>query len=249
MSDNTTTDNIRRCWKCLTVGDAVDRGHGWLHCPVCDQIVGHVVPPAELPEYLKPPRHAADVPAAYIFTAEAPAFDKPKWDALMRGEVEPDFVIRPSPSVLDFMEPPGQKPTNPKTLMGRQKLSLLSVVPPASIICEAEAMHYGAFEAPRKDGTKGYGPFNWRDDPVEMMIYLDAMLRHALALIDGEDFDPDSGKSHLGHAKACLGIIADAKENGTLIDDRPKVRKGAAARMLAQWKEAHHMTNLNGETK
>jgi hypothetical protein len=129
--------------------------------------------------------------------------------------------------------------TNPKTLMGRQKLSVLSVVPPASILREAEAMHYGAYQAARKDGTKGYGPYNWRDDPVEVMIYVDACMRHLFAFVDGEGADPESGVSHLGHAKACLGIIADADANGTLIDNRPAVRKSAASSLLNRWK-LHH---------
>jgi hypothetical protein len=221
------SNNIRRCWKCLTIGDAVDRRHGWLHCPICDQVVGHVPATPEVPEYLKPPRHAMEVPPAYVYTADAPSFADIGWNI-------------PGANA----EPPA--PTNPKTLMGRQKLSMLSVVPPASIICEAEAMHYGAFEAPRKDGQKGYGPYNWRDDPVEMMIYIDACLRHLLALVDGEELDRDSGKPHLGHAKACLGIIADAQENSTLIDDRPAVRKGAASSMLAIWKR---LQSTQGEPK
>ena len=129
--------------------------------------------------------------------------------------------------------------TNPKTLMGRQKLSVLSVVPPASILREAEAMHYGAHLAPRKDGTKGYGPYNWRDDPVEVMIYVDACMRHLFAYVDGEGTDPESGVTHLGHAKACLGIIVDAEANGTLIDNRPAVRKSAASSLLNRWK-LHH---------
>lgn len=129
--------------------------------------------------------------------------------------------------------------TNPKTLMGRQKLSVLSVVPPASILREAEAMHYGAHLAPRKGGTKGYGPYNWRDDPVEVMIYVDACMRHLFAYVDGEGTDPESGVTHLGHAKACLGIIVDAEANGTLIDNRPAVRKSAASSLLNRWK-LHH---------
>lgn len=129
--------------------------------------------------------------------------------------------------------------TNPKTLMGRQKLSVLSVVPPASILREAEAMHYGAYQAARKDGTKGYGPYNWRDDPVEVMIYVDACMRHLFAYVDGEGTDPESGVTHLGHAKACLGIIVDAEANGTLIDNRPAVRKSAASSLLNRWK-LHH---------
>jgi hypothetical protein len=194
-------------------------------------------------------------PAKVVFERpEAPVEFKTYDEYVASFPEDPTLHHKPK---LDFMEPPGHKPkvvesydpstksatvTNPKTLMGRQKLSMLSVVPPASIICEAEAMHYGAFEAPRKDGKKGYGPYNWRDDPVEMMIYVDACLRHIFAIVDGEEFDPDSGKPHLGHAKACLGIIADAKENGTLIDDRPKVRNRVASSMLACWKKLQSLT-------
>ena len=32
---------------------------------------------------------------------------------------------------------------------------------------------------------------------------------------------PDSKAHHLGHARACLGILLDAMANGCLEDDRP----------------------------
>lgn len=119
---------------------------------------------------------------------------------------------------------------NPKDAIGRRKLAILSVVPPASIIHEARAMTFGAFHA-GTDG-KGYGPFNWRDQPVTLSVYLDAIERHLLAFVDGEDVAGDSKVHHLAHVKAGCGIILDAMENGSLIDDRPKV-KGTASALLA----------------
>lgn len=137
--------------------------------------------------------------------------------------------------VKDVGATPSQMPvTNPKTFMGKRKLPMFSVVSPASMIYEADAMRYGAFEAPRVDGTKGYGPFNWRDNPIEASVYVDAAARHIMAWQDGEDLASDSLIHHLAHAKATIGIIIDALENGTLIDDRPKVRSGVASRLLAE---------------
>jgi hypothetical protein len=123
---------------------------------------------------------------------------------------------------------------NPKTLMGRRKVPMLSVIPPASLIYEAEAMNYGAFEAVRADGSKGYGPFNWRDQPIEAGVYVDACIRHLLQWWDGEECADDSGVHHLGHAKATLGILIDAIENDTWIDTRPKVKKMRASKMLKE---------------
>lgn len=134
--------------------------------------------------------------------------------------------------------------TNPKTLMGNQKVPILSVVPPASIIAQATAMRYGAFLAPRADGKKGYGPYNWRDQPVEAHSYVDAAMRHLMQWFDGDDYEiirDDESRaidmvSHLGFALATIGIIVDAQANDTLIDTRPKVRKMAASNMLKDHK-------------
>ncbi len=115
--------------------------------------------------------------------------------------------------------------TNPKDLIGVTKVPLFSVVPPASLIYEGLAM---------QDGARKYGPFNWRSKKVILSIYLDALGRHVLAFVDGEEFAADSKKPHLAHAKACLGIIIDAMETGNLIDDRPP--RGPAADLLERWK-------------
>lgn len=109
---------------------------------------------------------------------------------------------------------------DPKEAYGNRKVPL-GFVPAASVIYEADAFAVGA---------EKYGPYSWREKPVAAMTYAHAALRHIYAWIDGEDIDPESGKPHLGHAKACMGILADAIETGNLIDNRPVA--GEAGRML-----------------
>jgi Domain of unknown function (DUF5664) len=111
--------------------------------------------------------------------------------------------------------------TNPKDAIGVKKAPL-RLVPPALAIRTAEAMALGA---------EKYGPFNWRSTDVRLTVYLEALLRHVFAYMDGEDFDPESGKLHLSHASACLAIVFDAGAIGRLIDDRPVA--GPAAALLA----------------
>lgn len=101
--------------------------------------------------------------------------------------------------------------TNPKDLIGIKK-PRLSLVPPVSILYEALAM---------QDGAEKYGPYNWRVKKVQASIYVDALKRHLDAWFDGEENAEDSKVPHLGHAKACLGILIDAQETGNLVDDRP----------------------------
>ena len=122
--------------------------------------------------------------------------------------------------------------SNPKTLMGRTKIPMLSVIPPTALIYLGMAMKYGAYEAPKKDGTHGYGPYNWREQPIEAMVYVDAALRHILAYVDGSWLDPDSNKPHLAHAMATLAILVDAIENNKALDDRPCERSGVAEKLM-----------------
>lgn len=110
---------------------------------------------------------------------------------------------------------------NPKDALGIKKAPL-RFVPWALRILAAPAMALGAHK---------YGPFNWRTKPVKLTVYLEAIDRHLAAFADGQDNDPESGASHLSHAAACLGIIADAQALGNLIDDR--FEPGPAADMLA----------------
>lgn len=116
--------------------------------------------------------------------------------------------------------------TNPKDLLGIKKVQL-NLVPASSIIYQALAM---------EDGSRKYGSFNWRSNKVIASIYVAAAMRHLLAWNDErEELAADSGKPHLGHALACIGIIVDALETGNLVDDRPL--PGAAAKLIAKWEK------------
>jgi hypothetical protein len=117
-----------------------------------------------------------------------------------------------------------QIPPNPKQLYGDKKLPL-HWVPPAALCALAKALG---------EGGRKYGPYNWRDQPVEVMTYVGGTLRHLAAWVDGEEIDPDSaeGKKHLDGAIASLAILIDAIESGYAIDNRPK--PGAAPKMLLQ---------------
>lgn len=109
---------------------------------------------------------------------------------------------------------------NPKDLVGAKKAPL-RYVPPALAIGAAPAMEEGALK---------YGPFNWREQPVSMVTYIEAIERHLNALKDGQDNAADSGHSHLGHIAANVSILLDAKAYGSLLDDR--FHPGPAADML-----------------
>ncbi|KKM68294.1 hypothetical protein LCGC14_1462350, partial [marine sediment metagenome] len=110
--------------------------------------------------------------------------------------------------------------SNPKEKVGLTKPQM-HLIPPVADIYEAKVMEGGA---------KDYGPFNWRDQPVNFTTYISAIKRHLDALRDGETLDKKSGLPHAAHIRANTGIILDAMECGTLIDDRPT--QGKASELL-----------------
>lgn len=114
---------------------------------------------------------------------------------------------------------------NPKDRLGVKKPPL-HLIPTSALIYLSRVMALGA---------KKYGPANWREHPVKMTVYLDAMWRHILQALDGEDNDPESGQPHAAHAMACAAILLDAQACGCLIDDRSP--KGAASKLMAELTE------------
>ena len=112
--------------------------------------------------------------------------------------------------------------TNPKDLVGQTKVPL-GLLPGAGKIYGALAM---------ADGAAKYRPYNWRGKKVRMTVYLDAIERHLLALRDGEDLTGDTDVPHEGAIIACASILADAREGGFLVDDRPL--PGPSALLLAK---------------
>ncbi len=110
-----------------------------------------------------------------------------------------------------------KKGQNPKDKLGLKKLPL-RLIPPAFYIQVSAALNLGGL-------VKGYGPYNWRDQPISYNVYLEAIMRHLLLAMDGEDEDVESFSKHEAHIAACCAIIFDAKMTGNLIDDRYKTGK------------------------
>ncbi|MDO5647356.1 dATP/dGTP diphosphohydrolase domain-containing protein [Paracoccus sp. (in: a-proteobacteria)] len=70
------------------------------------------------------------------------------------------------------------------------------------------------------DGTRKYGRFNWRDQPVSANVYINAARRHLDKWAAKEELADDSKVHHLAHAAACLMILIDAQAHDSLKDDR-----------------------------
>lgn len=115
--------------------------------------------------------------------------------------------------------------TNPKDLIGITKVPLRFIPPPA-LARLAKVMEHGA---------KKYGPFNWREQPVQLTVYLEAALRHIYSYMDGEDDDEESGQPHIAHTMACMAIMLDALDNKTFVDDR--FHPGCFAALVKELKE------------
>jgi hypothetical protein len=101
---------------------------------------------------------------------------------------------------------------NPKKAAGAMKPGV-GVISPVAFITEAFACELGA---------RKYGPYNWRDKPVDATTYYDAAIRHLMLWYCGQDDDPETGVSHLGNVRACMAILLDAAATGALVDNRPK---------------------------
>ncbi len=87
----------------------------------------------------------------------------------------------------------------------------LSILPLAGLCAVAAALSLG---------EKKYGRHDFYKGGIESHRMIAAALRHLYAWESGEDNDPESGASHLGHAAAnCLMLLAQM-DKGTLNDSR-----------------------------
>jgi hypothetical protein len=103
---------------------------------------------------------------------------------------------------------------DPKGEAGAKKTPL-GLIPPSAME-EVAWVH--------KLGSDKYGPFNWRETGVCASTYVNAILRHLNSWRDGEDLDPESGRSHIAHIATSCNILLDAAACGTLEDDRNRLR-------------------------
>lgn len=94
--------------------------------------------------------------------------------------------------------------------------------PPISMISrtalEAEA-HALAF------GAQKYDAYNWRKG-FKWSRMINSAMRHLIAFNDGEDLDPESGLTHLAHARCCLAFLLDHYYHQLGEDDRWKWDEG-----------------------
>lgn len=112
--------------------------------------------------------------------------------------------------------------TNPKTALGAAKPSP-ALVPPVAVLEMARAF---------EDGARKYGAYNYRENPVSLMTYINAAYRHLMSFQDREEVAEDSGVHHLGHAMACMAIVLDTLSLGMAVDDRPA--PGAASEFIKE---------------
>jgi hypothetical protein len=78
-----------------------------------------------------------------------------------------------------------------------QEKPRVSLIPSEVILGIADVMTYGA---------KKYSDHNYTNG-LDYTRLIDAAHRHLLAFQSGEDMDPESGKSHLLHCMATLGML------------------------------------------
>lgn len=68
-------------------------------------------------------------------------------------------------------------------------------------------------------GADKYAPWNWRNG-LTMSRLLSASLRHIFQFLAGQDNDPESGLSHLAHARCNLAMAMWTLEHRKALDDR-----------------------------
>lgn len=114
-------------------------------------------------------------------------------------------------AVLTPQHMDGDKPTNPKDLVGVRKAPMSTV--PATVLAEIGVAML--------EGASKYGRHNYRVVGVRGSVYYDGVMRHLMAWWEGEDLDPDSGMSHVTKAITSLVVLRDAMMQGKFTDDRP----------------------------
>ena len=93
----------------------------------------------------------------------------------------------------------------------------LGLVPPKAIIAIGKAMTFG---------SKKYDPYNYKlGKGLDWDQYYNALLRHLMAWLDGEDNDVESGLNHLSHMGACAVMLIDSVESKIGTDTRFKGAK------------------------
>lgn len=74
------------------------------------------------------------------------------------------------------------------------------LLPPLAIDDMAKVLTFGAYK---------YAPENWRNIPNGVERYKAALLRHAFAMLRGEQLDPETGLPHAAHVMCCASFVLE----------------------------------------
>lgn len=127
--------------------------------------------------------------------------------------VEPEEVWEDSR--YEYGNVPTYAPDDPKGAAGALKAPF-HLLPPDALEEVAKVMG---------EGARKYKAWNFIEANVCASTYIGAIGRHWAAYSKGIDVDEESGFSHLAHLAANCLILLTAQQQGTLRDDRPKLRK------------------------
>lgn len=72
-------------------------------------------------------------------------------------------------------------------------------------------------------GAKKYAKDNWKKG-MAWSRCISAAMRHLLAYAGGEDLDPETGLSHMGHLMCCAMFLEEYRQTGTGTDDRKETK-------------------------
>lgn len=89
----------------------------------------------------------------------------------------------------------------------------LDLIPYSALELEAQVLAFGALK---------YDAHNWCKG-MDWSRLIGACMRHIGAFNAGEDLDPESGLSHLGHARCCLAFLIEYQKEKLGTDDRYKL--------------------------
>lgn len=88
----------------------------------------------------------------------------------------------------------------------------VDLIPPRTLLEVGEVFGHGALK---------YRPYNYLyGGGMAYSRLLGAAMRHTLAIMRGEDIDPESGKSHAAHAICSLMMLRETQIYGLGEDDR-----------------------------
>jgi hypothetical protein len=95
---------------------------------------------------------------------------------------------------------------DPKASEGAKKCPM-DLLPPEALRQTAYVLGHGASR---------YGAWNWREGGVKQTTYVAAIMRHLMAMHEGQWLDPDSDRPHIAHITASAMILLDADNQGKL---------------------------------